>query len=521
MHYNKAQHIEYHDLTNTKGLLALNLGPTKLTSHYNNLIHIIDVADIRNSLNQMYHNIFETEFNETKSFYNLKNLKQQYTNLDHKIESIEIQHYRNKRGLIDGLGTVFKKITGNMDNDDAIEINNQIETLKNNQLLITDRMTGQHQLNAQMIERFDNITKFINCEQAKLKLLASAMQSFPTVEQQLFQSQFYFSLQSQLQYLDNHVSDIISSISLAKLGIISKHILTKKELTIVHDSLSKQVNILNDEHLYELLELRAYYNDSNILFVVMIPQFTNETFQTIKLRPIPENHQIIKPKSSYILYNPNKYQFLEKSCNRIEQSLICPPTKLQTPTSNTCEIKILENKPANCTLHRTMENDFIEEIEDNHIIVITSIKLNITNNCGKNITNFVGRLHVILSQCQANINGITYGNLHTSVDNIKLEQIIYNTVNITNIATDINLENLQMKHLENTQELNLLKYQQIAHISISFIIIIVVLIFILIFFIYKCYFKKKTQLQDEPVVAYKTQPSAPVIQFPWEIKQPS
>lgn len=60
-----------HDLTNTKGLLALNLGKTRLTSHYNNLIHIINVRNLEVSLKHIKTTMLEDKFNYT-NFYNSK-----------------------------------------------------------------------------------------------------------------------------------------------------------------------------------------------------------------------------------------------------------------------------------------------------------------------------------------------------------------------------------------------------------------------------------------------------------------
>lgn len=497
-------------------MIALNLGPTRLTSHYNNLIHIINVTNLEISFNSIKTTILDTKLNVT-NFYNPKNLKCQLLRLEDKINNLKPLH-RQKRGLIDGLGTIIKQISGNMDHNDAIEINKQIKELQDNELLLKDNSDNQHKLNAQMIERFNNITNFINSEQAKLQTIVLAIQTYPHIEQQLFQSQFYFSLQSQLQFLSDHVDDIITSIQLAKLGIISKHILNKSELNTVRESLSKQLTIQNDEHLYELLQLKAYYNETNIIFAILIPQLSNTTFNTIKIRPLPENHQIIKPESNYILYNPSNYLFLSKPCSRIEQIYICPPKTLQALATNQCEIKILENKPAKCTLHRTMEDNFIEEIDDNHIIVYTNKAINITNNCGKNITNFSGKLHITLYQCQLTINQIIYGTLSISTNNIEIEQILYNAVNITNISEDINFDLLHMQHLENTRDLQLLRTHHMYHLSVTAIIITLILFCVIA---YKIYTKHKQQNQSKKVGQIHLQPTAPPAQPSWTVKLPS
>lgn len=132
----------------------------------------------------------------------------------------------------------------------TLDINEKIKKLQDDEILFKDNSDKQHQLNANMIARFNNITTFINIDQTKLQAMVSA---HPHIEQQLFQTQFYSSLQSQLQYLSDHIDDITTSIQLAKLGIISKHILNKSEVKTIRESLSKQLIIQNDDHVYELL----------------------------------------------------------------------------------------------------------------------------------------------------------------------------------------------------------------------------------------------------------------------------
>lgn len=508
------QRIDYHDITHTKGLLALNMGKTRIITHYNNLIHIINITNLEISVSQIKTTLFDKKIISNKfttKFYNIVNLEKQLFKLEDKINSLK-PIVRNKRGLIDGLGTIIKQITGNMDHNDALEINDQIKSLQDNSLLTTNSVKNQHNLNDKMIERFNNITNFVNSEQIKLQSIAHIIDNYPHIEQELIQSQFYFSIQNQLIFLTDHVDDILNSIQLAKFGIISKQILNKAELTLVRENLSKQLTIFNDEHLYELLELKAYYNDSNIIFAIMIPQLSNITFNTFKIRPLPENHQIIQPESNYILYHPDRYLFLSKPCNRIEQTYICPPKTLQETSTNQCEIKILENKPAKCVLHRTMENNFIEEIESNHIIVYTDQKINITNNCGKNITNFVGKLHITLHSCQLFINQIVYGTLSISTSNIELEQIIYNTINITNISKEINLNLLHLQNLENTEELKLLKTQHIYHLSVSSIIIVLIIVCFIIHQLW-IYCKRNQNINSIPVQfrASAPSPSAPTL----------
>lgn len=84
--------------------------------------------------------------------------------LQNKLNSIK-PFKRPKRGLIDGLGTAVKFITGNMDAQDAQNLNSQIEKLKADQFNTEVTIEKQHNLNVQMIQRFRNLTLHINNEQ--------------------------------------------------------------------------------------------------------------------------------------------------------------------------------------------------------------------------------------------------------------------------------------------------------------------------------------------------------------------
>lgn len=506
-----SQRIEYHDLTHTKGLLALNLGQTLVTTHYINLIHIVNTTNLENTALEIQNTLSNLEVNNT-FFYNPKHLQDQLNNLQDKINTLKINK-RNKRGLIDGLGNVIKKITGNMDNDDALEINEQIRNLQDNTLLIKNSEKAQHDLNSQMIQRFENITKFINQEQTYLQVVSKSIKSYSNVEHQLFTTQVYFSLQTQISLLTDHVNNIIESIQLAQLGILSKHILNKNELLIVKEKLPSIIQNFNDEQIYEVLELKAYFNNTNIIFTVQIPQITADKFVTYRLRPLPIHNTIIVPKTNYLLYNLKQYSFINKPCKQIEQFYICKQIQLQNDSINTCEIKIIQNEPAKCLLHHTMEINFIEEIENNHIIAYVDKPININTTCGKNITNFTGKLYITYEKCKVVLNGITYGDIASRTSTFKLEQIIYNDLHISQISNDTTFDTLNLQTLQNTDELELIKFQHYSHIGINIVIlIIIIIIFVFVFYFRYCRKQKPIkpsapelmELQPKPTTANQT-----------------
>ena len=77
------------------------------------------------------------------------------------------------------------------------------------------------------------------------------------------------------------------------------------------------------EHLNELLELQMYYNNTNIVFNILIPHISLEQYTISHTILIPINkikELIIKP---YTIYNKKKSQYFNNLCKRIENTFYC------------------------------------------------------------------------------------------------------------------------------------------------------------------------------------------------------
>jgi hypothetical protein len=155
--------MEIHDLTNSNGLVPLNLGPAKLIQTHANFLHIIKLDQYQQNIRNLDTSIksletvpfMEQSLNVTK--LNLQLLQNKLQNL--------MPTFRYRRGLINGLGSVIKSITGNMDAYDAMKLNDEISSIIKNENQINSNIQKQHFLNKNMIERFENITDHINNQQ--------------------------------------------------------------------------------------------------------------------------------------------------------------------------------------------------------------------------------------------------------------------------------------------------------------------------------------------------------------------
>ena len=125
----RTQTLKIHNLTDTQGLLQIKLGTAKTIIDYINLIHIIKLDSYKDNVMKIEESVKQF----TPTYYNrdsLKVTKFKLKDLKDKLNSITPK-YRRKRGLFNGIGSAVKFITGNMDDNDALRINQAIFNLTN------------------------------------------------------------------------------------------------------------------------------------------------------------------------------------------------------------------------------------------------------------------------------------------------------------------------------------------------------------------------------------------------------
>lgn len=84
---------------------------------------------------------------------------------------------KQKRGLVNGLGSIVKSITGNMDANDGQEIEEKIDTLKEKERNLTNALLDQEAFNNEIQIRFQDIAKSINQEQAMISRFLETSQN--------------------------------------------------------------------------------------------------------------------------------------------------------------------------------------------------------------------------------------------------------------------------------------------------------------------------------------------------------
>lgn len=403
---------------------------------------------------------------------------------------------RNKRGLIDGIGTVIKGITGNLDDDDLLEINNHIATLNDNQKNLNSQINKQISVNEKMIQRFNNISTFINSQQENLKvyvndLAESLTNKFNNMEF-LVQpvEQYIEQLMYDIGLLNEHLNDISESIIFAKLNVISKHILHPTELDTIYDHLKKQnIEIKSGENIYEFLELHAYYNHTNIIFVIKIPTYLNQTYTFYHINSLPINNTYtLEIPSSYLLLDEYSYMHVNEPCPTIEQTLYCGKNELRNIKPIDCIPNIMLGNKAHCSLVEGDIRQNIKLIEPNHLLILTDTDVTFETTCRNNHKKktLKGTILMHFENCSITINEINYNDkISSHWDSVKIIFTPFYELNHTNTIKRFGIEKLNNFTVENIQKIKMLTIQNEYHNTHKIIIFTALIITIIIYVAYK------------------------------------
>lgn len=339
-----------------------------------------------------------------------------------------------------------------MDANDAEEINRQIRHIQDNYMNYNDTLNNQAIFNHKLAERITHITDHINEEQGKIGYFINKnANNIKTVEDLLQEQQYLNRINYNIDLLTTHLSEIAETITLAKLNTISKAILSQTELKEIFKLVNENaLNIISEEHLYEILKLQAYYNSSNIILNIRIPILSSETFQMNHLYPLPINKTLEIDIKPYIVYNEQKIQYLPDTCPKIEGTYLCDETLDQEDRNQSkCVGRILDNETAMCPMIDVGIKQSIQLIEKNNILFINVPKTHIKSTCKNTSFEVQGTLVIHFENCSVNVNDIWYDDTTNKFwDQIYLLPL--NTLKITSNKTKdkLSLQKLKQIHLK-------------------------------------------------------------------------
>lgn len=477
-------------------------------------------------------------------FYNSYHLA---TTLEHKIDTQTKQlnpliNRKSKRGIINGLGTIIKSITGNLDQNDAERYDKAIETLSDNQIKMKTLLKEQITLMQNSIQNYKENTQKLAHNQIVLQSRILQIESIlERNDLHNIETHNYFLIQmviSQIitayQVIYEVLENIEVAITFSKLNTFHNSIVEPNELLqeikLISGKLTKHKlpfePVLENVLLFEkTMEIKSYSKQNQIIFIIEIPIVEVENYNYYHLYSLPtpsiESFKIIIPQSKYLLLNEQSYMFFDTKCQEItSEEFIChetSPTKMEEKEAP-CEVQMLKyvTNITNCQqVPVNIKKSKIQKVEKNKWIVVIPKKSVAVRKCGVNKDNIPVKGTFVLElnpDCEVQIEGVqirSYQNPQNHFKNIELPQLSVENNPIVNSHTEleplkldaINLDEIKnvLSTLENQRKnINFISDSPVHFNNISvWTIIVYLFVIVIIAFALYYFYQKKVKRQNE------------------------
>lgn len=325
---------ELSNLDNSGGLIPLKLGPAFIETEEHLLLIQYDLRNLQTSLDKL-DNIFQQvkrnnpAQNQSQTYYEyiesiettLETAKEKAKNLKPRQDLTKGKQrrkeelLRKKRGLINGLGTVVKFITGNLDDNDRKKYDKLIRKLTENNAQTNAQLNQEHRVLTNLIQKYNDTIDMLNKNNreitVKLRDYAKTASEPRSAKLRAIASQMLINANIIL----NQQREIETSLSFCKLGIthpsiIPLHAFESELVDIVRENVNNNIKLFNSTIEYELNSkvICSLYNEQ-IIYIIKIPVYLDKKLQLFLLQPVPirrnNDFVTILPQSKYVITDSN------------------------------------------------------------------------------------------------------------------------------------------------------------------------------------------------------------------------
>ncbi|XP_074026075.1 uncharacterized protein [Leptinotarsa decemlineata] len=282
------------------------------------------------------------------------------TNVENKLIELIPHPMRNNRGIINGLGSIFKAISGNLDASDGERYEKLIQKLKQNQEKLSSNIIRQNSLAVSLIDKFNNTIQQINHNEKLIEIKINQISEIVKNKVYRENSDFIKDIINQLinmfEIINSILQDIENSISFAKIGMMHPSIMKTKdllrEITDVQNRLKKnqipvEIRLENIMVIEKLIKVDCYLLNNKITYILRIPithpiELNLHHLYSIHI-PNESHFKAIIPENKYLLKNELYYSFMGDPCMKVLPLFyICDPVELlEIGAKNPCEIQLM------------------------------------------------------------------------------------------------------------------------------------------------------------------------------------
>ncbi|KAL0832338.1 hypothetical protein ABMA28_001771 [Loxostege sticticalis] len=468
------QEITLESLDDGPGLLPFRLGATRLTTHYHSFVQYVDIKDIDSKIYLLQDQLLDFKHRLSNDTYVLYELQIEYLStkllkvIDH-LGTLKLR--RSKRGLVDGLGSIIKSITGNLDNTDAVKNDNAIKILQKSNNEIVQEFNSHISLSKEWMVQHSNVIDKLVENQIKInETLELILNSEAHKESSLLR---YAKFAQHLVIITENIDDVFEELvrienilafihaSSSHHSMISIDVLDKMVQRLISIYGREQVLELELREYYDIIKPGYFYSDNKIVIIFKIPIFSRDRFDLYKLSMAPNrNKQVLVPPFPLIATNRKGYVYIEAECPKYNNWYLCGE-KMDHQLSRTpdCIQNLIINQyidksceSATVSLSRTA----MEELDEKHYVISFSNSTRIHTLCGKEDYDVLNGTYLasIPVNCFLYTPEFTITNTNDQVEGqpLKIMKPTYDIKSLPGEKSHIHLNSVDLRRLHEVQQ---------------------------------------------------------------------
>lgn len=300
-----------------------------------------------------------------------------------KLVNIPGKTKRNKRGLINGLGSIIKSITGNLDSSDEQKYERMFNNMEKNQEILQNQNLDTIKINKEMIDKFnsqiDNIKHNEITLKSKIMQIETLLKESTNWQNVLVIKDIINQLILLTINLIEIISEIETSLTFCNLNKIHSSIITIDQLR----KITNKINNINFWDISTQVTSHCKLENEMIEYLLEIPVYGKNNRKLIQITPIPMytngKMYMLDISKELVIRNNNKLVKME-NCFKIQNNYYCKTNYIETSICLSNIINLQNN--ADCKYHQIHESFVIIKVKDSNIVIIASnINQNLNIKC--------------------------------------------------------------------------------------------------------------------------------------------
>lgn len=412
--------------------LPLNLGPGKLIYSTHAFIHYFNFLEIEPQLNLIKEDIdiIKNNFNTIKDEQssvkeilgkiNFKDLDYTYSLLEYKYNNLGPHiKKREKRGLINPIGGLYKFAFGLLDEQDGEHLENAIKVLDKNQRNLYASMNQQMSLSNKLIDRLNSSLSIIIKNQKEIAYHVDKLNL--QVDNFVLISIKVLTLENLARQIINNCLTLIDLIEQLENAIMFAHLHVTHPSMIRSDEIQDMILTLKEYYAqdnviefndllsyYRILSTQVFFANGKIIFTVHFPLVSKADYNLFQIIPIPQHGILTYPNSFFLLNSTTQSLTIQEKCPDIENTYFCPQEEREI---DDCSISTLRNQyPTNCSRRAVILKVTLIQKIDNNLIIVPKTNETMKIRCDSDVVKTIS--HPILikldDHCNVEINQAKY-----------------------------------------------------------------------------------------------------------------